>query len=1125
MEQYLLDCLEDLHKAGEDEVRRKNAIQRSATWGLLDKTWKPLAIMAASKEAPIVKEDSLDPSGRPRGANRSHRNRRGRRGGRSSKRGFEDNLPSPDRIFDSDNSVGFKLAVLIAQKHKMTTNWNDAWDKNLDCVRVECAQGLHPVWSRLAREAPLFAEMERFPVNEIEAEVFDSSKWIAAAHIDPEDSKQLREWLSLSPPFRLNSGQALALEKIKKDLAGKPRPQSWPIIMKEYLRNLEGDAAILESLILIGSKNLDALESLNRVGDNDSLQLLAEKHARLLSHRNENFDEWSTSIQQTGDDNLSKAIRVEVWKNYNSSYSNLTKEELLSGLEILSEESIPTALNWRFAELSAESGEMKEALSIIQKLSIENDSHLSVALKISTTTDSPILEEKIISAISNINEKRVAEIMQTENLPISIQLAAAAILANIDNVRYTNEILSLFTRAADIASLAEKMIEDDSLALAYPFRALMVCQLISAEDALNLSSNLKNLKSLALLALEESTEDDTLSEASLSLISLLAGVPSNMDSIHQKLDSDGIVILNQVRKALSSEGDGFVKESLIESLEKSIRAADLSHLESKLFLALIDSLYLNLAALGLQMGEANKKENSIKILDKLSNCNDLTNRTIRSLDDIVVEHSIGLESLEKWYRINDKDSAEYHVVRAAVERNRGNRANAARSYKEASIKIVEDYENSSILLRKSLIEFAHAGVWDEAVEMIENNPQLMAAVTQKFQLYLHTCADVSAGNTDKATRRLIEFVSKEERADPEFEKVDSEFNRRRKESLELLQRYPDEHNLPKDKFSGRIRAAFMTLEKSGASRQSDLERRFHFELHDKKDIFELTLLGGQIAEKKPLRGIRRFEEAIETGFFDDLGVRRLRDTQRAVFGSHSNSIPVKDRRTLHHLGLKPLILIDTNVLINALKDDLLREISSDQYGSLDWTVERSFHMMLLRRSKSDVFVTIPPSAIGEFKHRTKTPDSVLKLFEGVYINHQEWNKIVTPAFLKERVKIILNSFNTWNQSIEVANRNDVELEEFLLKHEMIFEMVDQYKRARSNSAPIRTELNGKEIYPESGDIEIMQDAAGLAKLPLQEIGCILVATRDSDFRLVSRALEERYGFGVISDAQQLNSRI
>ena len=56
-------------------------------------------------------------------------------------------------------------------------------------------------------------------------------------------------------------------------------------------------------------------------------------------------------------------------------------------------------------------------------------------------------------------------------------------------------------------------------------------------------------------------------------------------------------------------------------------------------------------------------------------------------------------------------------------------------------------------------------------------------------------------------------------------------------------------------------------------------------------------------------------------------------------------------------------------------------------------------------------------------------------------------------------------------------------------------------------------------------MEIMRDAASLASLPLPEIGSILVATRDSDFRLVSRALEEEYGFGVVSDAQQLNSRI
>jgi len=99
------------------------------------------------------------------------------------------------------------------------------------------------------------------------------------------------------------------------------------------------------------------------------------------------------------------------------------------------------------------------------------------------------------------------------------------------------------------------------------------------------------------------------------------------------------------------------------------------------------------------------------------------------------------------------------------------------------------------------------------------------------------------------------------------------------------------------------------------------------------------------------------------------------------------------------------------------------------------------------------------------------------------------------------------------------------LEEFLEKHEKIFDLVDEQKRRRSEEIPPRTEINGKDIYPERGDMDIMCDAALLASSPLQEIGSILVATRDSDFRLVSRALEEEYGFGVVSDAQQLNSRI
>ena len=40
-----------------------------------------------------------------------------------------------------------------------------------------------------------------------------------------------------------------------------------------------------------------------------------------------------------------------------------------------------------------------------------------------------------------------------------------------------------------------------------------------------------------------------------------------------------------------------------------------------------------------------------------------------------------------------------------------------------------------------------------------------------------------------------------------------------------------------------------------------------------------------------------------------------------------------------------------------------------------------------------------------------------------------------------------------------------------------------------------------------------------------EIGKVIIATRDSDFKLISRSLEEEYGFGVVGDAQELNRRV
>ena len=1122
MEQYLLDCISDLQRAGDDAGRRKRAINKSDTWDLLNKNWKALAVLAAEKTAPkAIDKESIENKNNV--INRGHRNRIGRRGGRQSRMGLEDHLPTPQQAIDSENPAAFKLSVLIAQKHKMTT-WDESFDEQMNILRLECSQGIHPVWSRLAREAPIFAEFERFDIVEEKTKIFDSKEWIEAANLDPNDIVGLRRWLSMEIPFVLSSAQALSLEKIRKDLAGKPRPFTWPQIMKGKLRGLENEGALLESMLLLCANSNEALGVLEKIKNHSEMKTVVSKQKKLFLLDSDNGDVVIDCVNQKGEDDLANAIRVKAWKKIELIDEEMSLEILLKGKEILenANENVPSILLWRISKGLFEKEEYVESIKIIEGLSINDDEELVFAIKVISKSDSEKFERNILQSLENAGEECVAFAMGCIDAPPNIQLEASKILSKKDSIRYTDEILSVMTRTADIENLAEKMNEDSSLGLVYPFRALMVWHLMPAEAGVKKIDELISLRKQALFSLEKSEKDDVLSDVSISLISLLGGVPSNIDSIHKILDKGAIIVLNQVRKALSSDGSGVVKDSLISSLEESIDEIKLSTLDRRLFDALIDSLYVNSSAMQLQSGNSEKEENALLTLERLASKENNTIRTIRAITNLVKEHNIGIESLEKWYRVHDKESAEYQIIRAALQKKSGNRLNAARAYKEGALKIEDDYEESSLILRKAMIEYAHSETWQEAVDLLDRNPELETLLTQRFQLYLRTCADNNSGKTDIATRRLIRFVSEQEKAKEDF---DGDYNKRRKEALELIQRYPDEHNLPDRNFKGRVKAALMTLEKSSGSRESDLERRFQLELHDMKDIFELTLLGEQIAEENPLRGIRRFEEAIETGYFKGRQVERLRDTQRAVFVSQSANIPIKDRRTLKNLGLKSLILVDTNVLIHALKDDLLQEISNDDFGSFDWSVERSFHMMLRRKGGKETFLSIPPAALSEFTNRTKNPKTVLKLFNDVYINREQWKKKITPEFLKKKVKQICKSFSTWPQEDYSKKLSKIELEEFLLKHENIFQLVDDQKRKRAEEIPIRTELNGKEIYPEGGDMEIMRDAASLASLPLQEIGSILVATRDSDFRLVSRALEEEYGFGVVSDAQQLNSRI
>ncbi|MFQ3344079.1 MAG: hypothetical protein ACI9EM_000606 [Candidatus Thalassarchaeaceae archaeon] len=1094
----------------------------------MTKEWRALAALAAKKEN-LPKID-IDEDINNKNPNRKNNRKIGRRGGKGLRRGFEDNLATPEEVMSSHETPGYKLAVLIAQQNKMGNNWDSSLNDLMNEIRVDCQKGLHPVWSKLAKEAGLFAELSRFKVSESSKKNSDSSTWINQAYFDPEDTSELRKWLKIELPFNAKTEQLRIIQKIEKDLGKKPRYEDWGTWMDPSLKNQKKEFALIEGILMASSKNPDAIKILEDISE-ESMKDLADKHIRLLNIRSGSLSNWDKDSKIKGDDKLSEAIRSSSWKQINNIEQNLSISDLKYGIEALSKsgEKMPNSLGWKLVSELQINGKLDEVHELTKKLEIENNLHLEIALRLNSENDS-MIGSLILSSIQNINDEGLLMITDDEFCDSKIKVIAAEKLSNLDSIRYTSKILDVFTETADIGNLSRILIKDSSLTKAYPERTLLVWHMISAESSVGLMPILEKMRRNALISISNSPKDLILSDISTELIGLLDGIPNGISAIQKNLDSEGLLSLNEVRRALSPEGDSMVRPKTVERLIQSIENANITYLENALFQCLVDSLLLNRAAMDIESGMENRIQEANKVLSTLTQKENVSMQTIKFITEMVIEHgkilSEGIEPLEKWYRKYDNNSLESKLVRATIQSSKSNNLEAAREYRDAANRVKDDFEKYALIMRKALISYAHGEGWKEAVNLIESEDALAASVTKRFQLYLNVCNDDLENNKDVARNRLRQYASKG------IKETDEDFKENKEiqiEALEMLIRYPEDLDppLPKSPFQGRVKAAIRGLQRLENSRQSDLDLKFEQELsRENKDILEIVKIVEKIAIEKPIRGLRKLERAIGSNKFTEIQLIRLSRAAEAMFGGYSPTIPIRDRKSLRNLSLKPVIIVDTNILIDALKDDLIREITDDNFGSLNWSVERSFHWMLRRRKKEGkILMNIPPVVMNEFLNRTKSPQEVLNLFSNkVYIDANVWNSKITESLLLETVNKICKEFGDWEYVFDQKLMKEIELEKFLLNHKNIFVEITNQKIKRDEFAD-RSIIEGEEIYPERGDMEIMRSAALIANSFNPEIGSIMIATRDSDFKLISRSLEEKYGFGVVGDAQELNRRV
>ena len=613
---------------------------------------------------------------------------------------------------------------------------------------------------------------------------------------------------------------------------------------------------------------------------------------------------------------------------------------------------------------------------------------------------------------------------------------------------------------------------------------------------------------------------------------MLDGAAQSDDAwVVDTLDKNGIKAFNNCKQALRDGGDGLADSKVIDTLVKSVSEADLSDIELRLFTAVIDTLRLNRASWLLQTG---KSKGVVELLDGLLSGEVTAMPMMQAVRHLVLEYDIGLTNLVSWYQENDPQSPWHTLARAAMHVSNKDELNAARDYKKAGDHEDFDYEHKILLHRKALIHLAHAEQWSEAVSLLEKEPALKSALTKRFQLYLNV-SHVAANkrNTDEATRMLTNFVKRTELVNQEdqFGKIESVKRvKHSEEELDMLRNYPSSHPrpLPREPFSGRVKAAINSLQRERRRNRHTFENRYaQAMLHEPsgEEIYEIAL---DASSEKPLEGLMLLERAQNSGKFGVLDIKRLADAERRLFATHRHNLPVKQRAYLRHLALTPLVIVDTNILMDELHYKISEKLGINSEAALDIGGRGRFHRILKHRAQEGVIqLWLPKVVQTELVSIAADVERIRERFTETLVAEGKLDEVVNKDSLGEIANQAISDFSTWKpldlHIEDEANDEEIrtDLKKFLLEHSDIYDEITAMKRMHGE--PLRTVIEDKDIFPEIADQTLMCLCTAMANRPLGELGGILIATRDSDFALVARAMEERFGFGVIATSRDLNS--
>ena len=1119
-------CLEVAFKVKMPKAQRRRVVAKTADWELLEKPWKSLVYVAMEEiEPPSDDEDKPSMSRQHRGSRR-----RTRGGGVQTPLDW---LPSLEEIvLDTDYSEVFRLAVILINKQLKKDDWKDEYNSNEQSLRDYCLEnGVSATWHKLANQTSLLGQFLAFPISKKKQKKSSKKTDISKARININDSKKVLELLNELTPLCEDAETQVALQKVISQIKSKRT-----VSPSKQLLELKGGASIISVLLTLtsGKDSAKAIKELTKADTE-----LASEFADLSSLMNGEIKDWKASITVNSDNGLSNLRRYLAWQlTPLEEATKLSSKELSEGIELLKDHSENNSkieqLTWIYLSALNGEGSTEEAKQLLLGQTLDQNADLTELMPVISSINSPEIYEWLEHQIPNLDEASLIEIIKVQDLSNTILKLALNRLQD-QNSEVWEEVVGhaveIYSQTLELNRLAKIFSTNPVLVLAHPYEALLVYHLIAANGNSGLLATAEDARSKGLTSIHGTNPPEYLSSTSHSLLLMMEGSSVDEESF-TILDKRGYQALKSARNSLKEGGNGTISPTNLDHLISSVEQSDLDELESRLFSVLISTLKLNYVRQTLQHGIRSKE--NVEILSKLVEGDNIPSRVINSVSQLIFEHDIGLPSLVSWYQDNDPLSPWHTVSRAAVSAENNDEINAARDYRRAAEHKEFDFEHSLILYRKALIHLAHAGQWSEAVNLLEQQPALKTAITQRFQLYLNVSYTANNQSTEKATHMLKNFVRRTRVVQEENEAgemIEKERVYFAEDELDVLRSYPFEHRrtLPHDPFSGRVTAAITTVRKSRRHRKS-YDMQFMTIMQQSSPLpIEVYDLAKEAAESNPVEGLMFFERAQNSGKFSLRDSKTLADTETSLFAKYKFQITNSSRRYLKHLSLPPLVIVDTNILIDALVEKISSQLELASETSLDLSEQNSFHKVLISRTRDGKISTWLPQIVKqELQQIGKGASKLRDKFKNSLVRPEILDNVLKQDNLQKLIEEVIEDFNQWKPlDIRLEEDSDSainkqQIKEFLQDYHDIYDELSAMKKAHGGKQK-RTKIDGKAIYPEAPDRVIMTIAIHLANQCLEGLGTVLIATRDGDFTLTARAFEERFGFGVVKNSRMLNA--